>query len=145
MKHIVHEGSSGMGIRIKPKSFGPISVRFGSEGNLLYEGPDGEIGAVPPHATPVDLLLASLGACIAKSLEIVAGQHRQPLAPFSVQVAGQKATDLPNRLGSVDIRIVGRLTDDADLSSELVRQAKSICTVSNTLNCTLTLDHDGAG
>ncbi|MDV7143869.1 OsmC family protein [Tropicimonas sp. TH_r6] len=134
-----------MGIRIKPRSFGPISVRSNGDGVLLYAGQDEDFAAVPPHGTPVDLLLASLGACIAKSLEIVAEQRNQRLSPFSVEVAGKKATDLPNRLGSVDIRVVGRLTDDADISTELLRHAKSICTISNTLNCTISLDLDRSG
>ncbi|NDR58786.1 OsmC family protein [Aliiruegeria sabulilitoris] len=131
-----------MGIRIKPKSFGPIYVRSNGDGALLYADRPEDFNAVPPHATPVDLLLASVGACIAKSLEIVAEQRGQTLFPFSVEVTGKKATDLPNRLGSADIRVVGKLTDDAELSVELLRQAKSICTISNTLNCPISLDLD---
>ncbi|SDL44899.1 OsmC family protein [Aliiruegeria lutimaris] len=131
-----------MGIRIKPKSFGPIYVRSNGDGALLYAGQHEVFDAVPPYAIPVDLLLASVGACIAKSLEIVSAQRGQTLSPFSVEVTGKKATDLPNRLGSVDIRVVGKLTDDADLSVELLRQAKSICTISNTLNCAISLDFD---
>ncbi len=134
-----------MAIRIKPKSFGPISVRSDGGGALLYAAQQGAFSAAPPHGTPVDLLLASLGACIAKSLEIVAAQEKQPLSPFSVEVAGQKATDLPNRLGSVDIRVYGQLTEDAEQAVELLRQAKSICTISNTLNCAISLDLDRSG
>ncbi|SNS98576.1 OsmC family protein [Tropicimonas sediminicola] len=129
-----------MGIRIKAKTFGPISVRFDMDGALTYAGQGGEFSAAPPQGTPVELLLASVGACIAKSLEIVA--EERPLPPFSVEVTGTKATDLPNRVGSIGIRVVGKLSDDADRSAELLRRAKSICTVSNTLNCEITLDLD---
>lgn len=131
-----------MGIRIKPKAFGPVSVRFGSDGELLYDWQGGDLAGPASHVTPVDLLLSSVGACIAKSLAIVAEQRRLALGPFSVEVAGKKATDLPPRLASVDIRVVGRLTDDADVAADLVRQAKSICTVSNTLNCKISVDLD---
>ena len=134
-----------MGITIKPKSFGPISVRFNGDGTLLYSGEQEKFADVPPSGTPVDLLLASLGACIAKSLEIAAGQRKLPLSPFTVEVAGNKATNLPNRLGVVEIRVVGQLAEDLDLSIALLRQAKSICTISNTLNCTINLDLDRPG
>lgn len=133
-----------MAIRIKAKSFGPIQVRLGLDGIVLYGGEDGDPSPVPPHDTPVDLLLASLGACIAKSIEMAAAQDRQHLAPFRVEVAARKATDLPNRIGMVDIRIIGRLTEDDGLSARLVRKAKSICTVSNTLNCTINIDAGGS-
>ncbi|RYH11355.1 OsmC family protein [Tropicimonas sp. IMCC6043] len=131
-----------MAMRIKPKVFGPITVLYGGDGELRYRGPGEDHGAASPGGTPVDILLASVGACIAKSLKIAADQRVKPLEPFAVDVTGTKATDLPNRLGTIGIRVIGRLTDEAGLASEVIRHAKSICTVSNTLNCTFELEHD---
>lgn len=134
-----------MAIKLKPKSFGPVRIRFDG-GDPLHYARNGDVfSAAPPTGTPVDFLLLSLGACIAKSLELVAKQRQIPLSPFTIEVTAQKATDLPNRLGSATIRVVGRLSDDAEEAAELLRQAKSICTVSNTLNCTITVDLDRSG
>ncbi|WP_068115839.1 OsmC family protein [Tropicimonas marinistellae] len=134
-----------MVVRIKPKSFGPVRVRSEGGDTLLYARNGEAFDTAPPQGTPVELLLLSLGACIAKSLKIVADQPQTHLSPFTVEVTGQKATDLPNRLGSVDIRVLGRLTDDAEKSAELLRKAKSICTVSNSMNCTIALELDRSG
>ena len=134
-----------MAIRMKPKSFGPVRVRFEGGGALLFSRNSEDFDTALPIGTPVDILLLSLGACIAKSLEIVAVQGKTHLSPFTVEVTGQKATDLPNRVSSVRIRVLGRLTEDADQSAELLRQAKSICTVSNSLNCAIALELDRSG
>ena len=131
-----------MAIRIKPKSFGPFHVRFSEKEALLYAHNGEDFSATPTHGTPVDLLLFSVGACIAKSLQIAAEKSQSKLSPFTVEVIGEKATDLPNRLGSIGIRVLGPLTNDEDQSANLLREAKSICTVSNTLNCKITVASD---
>ena len=77
-----------MAIRIKPKSFGPVQVRFEGGNALLYSSNGKDFQTASPGGTPVDLLLLSLGACIAKSLEIVADQRRTELSPFTVEVTG---------------------------------------------------------
>ncbi|AVO37496.1 OsmC family protein [Pukyongiella litopenaei] len=134
-----------MAIRIKAKSFGPVRVRSDGGDTLLFGLNGDALGATPPQGTPVDLLLLSLGACIAKSLDIAAGQAQVQLTPFTVEVTGQKATDLPSRLGSVGIRVLGQLTDDAGQAEDLLRKAKSICTISNSLTCTVALELDRVG
>lgn len=131
-----------MAIRIKPRTFGPIKVRLSSDGDVQFFDQADGFGAVPPVGTPVDTLLASLGACIAKSLVIVADQRQHALSPFSVEITGEKATDLPSRLGVINIKVTGPLTDTQETSANLVKQAKSICTVSNTLNCAITLTYE---
>ncbi len=129
-----------MPIRIKQKKFGPVFLRYGDDGAISYGmTADSVDNPHPPVATPVDTLLASLGACIIKSVEWAANQKKANLNPYSVTVSGLKAGDLPNRIERLDIRVSTSLTEDPDLASEIVKQAKSICTVSNSLNCEVTL------
>ena len=56
-----------------------------------------------------------------------------------VKVTGIKAPDLPGRVETMHITIIGTLAEDASLAARMVRQAKSVCTVSNTLNCEVTI------
>ena len=59
--------------------------------------------------------------------------------PFAVKVTGKKAPDLPGRVEQMEVVIIGDLADDSALARKIVELAKSICTVSNTLNCTLSV------
>ncbi|MCP4819864.1 MAG: OsmC family protein [Shimia sp.] len=129
-----------MAIRMKAKSYGPVFVVFDGGDDLQYAWSNlSEVTPCPPSQTPVDTLLASLGACIVKSVQLIAQQKRVVLNPFVVKVVGAKALDLPGRVDRMDVTIVGSLVDDPVLGSEIVTQAKSICTVSNTLTCDVTV------
>ena len=90
-------------------------------------------------------MLASLASCTLKSVEWVAGEHGAALKPFTVKVTGQKAPDQPNRVDVAHITIIGAFVDDAVLRPEIVAQAKSICTVSNTLNCAINVTLEAGG
>ncbi len=127
-------------LRIKQKKFGPVYVRYDASESLLYGTNMASVDkAAPPTKTPVDIMLASLGACIVKSIEWVAAQKKTPLNPFCVEVTGIKAGDLPNRVETLTIRVDNRAVDDPDLAKSVITQAKSICTVSNSLNCDVIL------
>lgn len=127
-------------LRIKQKKFGPVYVRYEGNETLLYGTNMMAVDkASPPTKTPVDIMLASLGACIVKSIEWVAAQKKTPLNPFCVEVTGVKAGDLPNRVETLTIRVDNRAVNDPELAETIVAQAKSICTVSNSLNCTVLL------
>lgn len=130
-----------MALKLKPKLFGPVFA--------LYDGTDtiqhaiGDPAAVTPHppaGSPVDTLLASLAACILKSIQWSADQHKAALIPFTVRVDGTKSLDLPGRVEKMHITIIGLPVTDETLVEAIVKQAKSICTVSNTLNCEITIE-----
>ncbi|MEH6526788.1 MAG: OsmC family protein [Sneathiella sp.] len=125
-----------MALKVKPKSFGPVFVIFDGMDGIQYAHTDpSNTSPYPPTNTPVDTLIASLGSCIVKSMQWSADQHKVSLNPFMVKVVGIKAPVLPGRIEKMDITILGSLVDDEELAPRIVRQAKSICTVSNTLNC----------
>lgn len=127
-----------MTTKLKPKSFGPIFALFdGSDTTGFAVGDPSQVSPHPPTQTPVDMLLASLAHCLVKSVEWAADQHNVVLPPFMVKVEGTKARDLPNRVAKMHVIIIGDLVDDGAVQRKIIKQAKAICTVSNTLNCAI--------
>ena len=133
-------------IRMKPKAFGPVLAFYdGSETVCYATDLVSEKSPHPPAGSPVDMLLASLAYCIVKSVEWAAKDHKASLHPFAVKVTGTKALDLPGRVEQMDLTIVGDLVDDTAKADQITAMAKSICTVSNTLNCPVTVTREPAG
>lgn len=129
-----------MNIKIKPKSFGPVFVSIDEVRTVRYRlTADSVSQAAPPAATPAECLLFSLGSCVAISLQMAAEQEKMVLQPFQVEISSRKAEDLPSRFGNFEVIVPREITDDAKLSEKLLKKAKSICTVSNTLNADITL------
>ena len=87
----------------------------------------------------MDMLLASLAFCMVKSVEWAAKDQGERLLPFSVKVAGTKAPDLPWRVEVMEVTLFGGLVENAAATPQIAKLAKSICTVSNTLNCEISL------
>jgi uncharacterized OsmC-like protein len=129
-----------MALKIKPKSFGPVYVTFDGADQVEYAHTDPSgFSSSPPTHTPVDTLIASLGSCIVKSMQWAASQNKVSLNPFMLKVVGTKAPVLPGRIEVMDITIMGRPIDEEELIPRIVEQTKAFCTVSNTLNCEVTI------
>lgn len=127
-------------IRIKQKKFGPVFLDYDDKGRIFYSmDASGDKSPHPPVDTPVDTLLASLGACIIKSMEWAASNEKTALNAFSVRVAGVKAGTLPNRIETLEIQVSNSFAEEQALAETIAKKAKSICTVSNSLNCEVTL------
>ncbi|NVK14685.1 MAG: OsmC family protein [Rhodobacteraceae bacterium] len=127
-----------MVLKVKPKRYGPVFVIFDGGAELRYaDGEGADSSLYPPAGSPVETMLAALGACIVRSLEWTAGRHKLP--PFQVRVAGVGAPELPGRLETAEVAVIGRLSDDAALAGQIVAQAKSACTVSNSMNSVVTV------
>jgi|TARA_B110000977_G_scaffold34956_1_gene46739 uncharacterized OsmC-like protein len=125
-----------MTVELKPKVFGPIFVFFNGTDTLQYAHIDpSNASAYPPIQAPVDTFLASLGACIVMSIKWSTDQRKFFLNPFIIKVVGIKAFDIPNRIERINIEIIGKFIDNEDLIPRIMRQAKLICTVSNSLSC----------
>ncbi len=133
-----------MKIKIKPKLYGPVIVHSKDDGALLY-GSDGQTLAdsMPGSVLPAELLLASVGACIAVSIRMVADRMDIPLVPFDTEVRAAKAETTPARIGRVEIIVDLTFLDDAELAMTIAARAKSMCTVSNSLNGDVTLSLAG--
>ncbi|MCT4369143.1 OsmC family protein [Yangia mangrovi] len=124
-----------MALKLRPKRFGPVSVLFNPEGPVRFvSGEGGEPLPHPPYDKPVLTLMASVAHCLVESLRIVAKRDEVALPAYAITVTAEKAIDEPGRLQSMVCRIEGYLPE------EMLREAKSMCTVSNTLNCKITLE-----
>jgi len=124
-----------MTIRPKPKTFGPVFANFDGTQTVQYTDATSERSPHLPEGTPVDMLLASLAYCMIKSAEWAAKDHGATLQPFAVKVTGTKALDQPGRIEVMNVTLIGDLVDDPASARQIVKLAKAICTVSNTLNC----------
>ena len=124
-----------MTLTAKPKSFGPIFASFNGTQTVHYCDATSERSPHPPDGTPVDMLLASLAYCMVRSVEWAAKSQDVVLHPFSVKVMGRKAANLPGRVEVMTVTLIGDLVDDPNTASEIVKIAKGLCTVSNTLTC----------
>lgn len=134
-----------MTVGMKPKAFGPVFAFYdGSETVCYATDLVSEQSPHPPAGSPVDMLLVSLAYCIVKSVEWAAKDYKASLHPFAVKVTGTKALDLPGRVEQMDLTIIGDLVDDRAVAEKIVKLAKSICTVSNTLNCAVTVAREPA-
>lgn len=134
-----------MAILLKPKLFGPIFAMF--DGTEITGYAFGDPAQPTPHLpikTPVDALLASLACCIVLSIEWAASQNKATLQPFMVKVTGLKAPNLPSRVEKMHVSIISKVVEDVFLTEKIIEQAKSICTVSNTLNCEVTISIETA-
>jgi uncharacterized OsmC-like protein len=103
---------------------GTISVGTGSDGEF----------------TPVELMLAAIGACTAVDVDVVTSRRAEPTA-FTVEVGAEKTRDaLGNRL--TDIAVTFHVSfpegEGGDAARELLpgavrRSHDSLCTVSKTV------------
>ena len=88
-----------------------------------------------PGFNPLDLLYASLSACLVLSARIAASEQRllDRVERFEAQVTGTKAADHPSRIAHIHVEMLveGDLEDRE--KDALVAAAETICTVSNTL------------
>lgn len=84
---------------------------------------------------PLDLLLASLAACMSMSARIAARDLGlgDDFEGLQVEVTGEKASDEPSRFLSlcVEMKFQGNL--DSHQREQIAHRAEEICTVSNTL------------
>jgi uncharacterized OsmC-like protein len=126
-------------VRIKARPIGAVAElqRYGHP--MVTSRTGGEIGLVTgasePGFNPLDLMFASLSACLVLSARIAASRLGvlDRFESASADVTGEKAPDEPSRLARFDahIRISGELT--AAEREQIVAMAEEICTVSNTL------------
>jgi len=125
-------------MKIKPKTYGPLEVKFRVDDALTVETEMGNSvrGGLSPAKdalSPSDLILASLASCLAISMRMAARQMSQNLGALEVSAVAIKATDLPNRFGHFEVEVRTEFTVPNDKTDELLRRTKEICTISNTI------------
>lgn len=88
-----------------------------------------------PGFNPLDLLYASLAACMVLSARIAATRLgvADRLGEVKADVSGEKAKDDPSRVETFTIRLTIAGDLGAAVKQRIVEDAEAICTVSNTL------------
>lgn len=130
-----------MALTLRPKRFGPVFVRFDDQGIVSFAtDADGPGLPHPPGDKPVLTLMAAVGHCLVESIRILAARDGITLSAFAISVASEKSLDAPGRLQTILCRVEGTVVPDAAERERLVKEAKTICTVSNTLNSQITVE-----
>ncbi|KIP99146.1 hypothetical protein RU07_21060 [Agrobacterium tumefaciens] len=126
-------------IRIRKRKTG-ASATLGRNGHPHLETPTGGelpvvTGASDPGFNPLDLLYASLAACMVLSARIAASEMGllNRFEGVQAQVTGEKSEEEPSRITSFDVRLTIRGDFDEDTKIAIAHRAEEICTVSNTL------------
>lgn len=89
--------------------------------------------------SPVELLLGAISSCFAMSCQASLQARSKPNSEVCVRALGKKAEDKPNRLASAHL-IVAFVPDiDPALRDKVVKDAKALCTVTNSLSDQLDL------
>lgn len=100
-------------------------------------GGDLEVVTGPTQAgfNPLDLLLASLAACMSMSARIAARElgFAADLERLQVAATGEKAPDEPSRFASITVLMTFQGALDPHDQSRIAHRAEAICTVSNSL------------
>lgn len=84
--------------------------------------------------SPVDLLVAAVAGCFVKSCHMVQTARSEEPSLVVAEVCGRKGEGSPNRVGHV--RIAWSLPGlPPEIAVKIARDAKRICTVTNTMSC----------
>lgn len=122
-----------------PRKTGATAMLSRQGPPLIVSATGGEIQVVtrPSEAgfNPLDLLYASLSACLVLSARIAAGEQGvlDKLNAVEARVKGSKASDGPSRIERFEIELLIDADLDEAAKDEIAAAAEQICTVSNTL------------
>ncbi|GEO86932.1 MULTISPECIES: OsmC family protein [Alphaproteobacteria] len=99
-------------------------------------------GASQPGFNPLDLLYASLAACMAMSARIAAHKMgvQDQIHEIRAEASGEKADDGPSRIVRFEVVFTFDADIDAETKAAIIHAAEEICTVSNTLAGSPALD-----
>jgi putative redox protein len=103
-------------------------------GATLAIDPTGETGF-----SPLELLLAALGACSAVDVALLMKKQRDPIASMTIDVDGEKDDHRMTWL-----RVTYRLADDHDprkVDRAITKTAEDLCSVSRSLRLGTPVEH----
>ncbi len=128
-----------MAIKMKPASYGPVIAKVDSDDNLLFATVESEFTATPSLQSPAMSLLYSIASCMVLSLQMVAKRKKIELEPFTVEVICHKGETLPAHFSHYEIALSRSVHPDLAVAEKLLKDAKSICTISNSISGTFDL------
>lgn len=128
-----------MMFRVKPSNEGPIFVSFDEHGGLRYGRLLNELSIAPILDNPAETFLYSIGSCMAVSLQKLALRRKIEIQSFHIQITGHKGQFLPAHFTHYDIQLSKGIHSDRELAEKLLKDAKKICTISNSVSGTFEL------
>lgn len=92
-------------------------------------------GPSQPGFNPIDLLMASLAACMSMSARIAARDlgHGEDFTSVAVAVTGEKSPDDASELGRLTVTLWFEGNLDGSQQRAIAHRAEDICTVSKSL------------
>jgi len=127
-----------MAIKVKAATYGPVIAQFDEQGVLQF-GKQGELSVTPPLDSPAVTLLYSIASCMVLSLQMVMKRKKLDIGAFHVDVTAHKGSTLPAHFDRYEIVLHCHSQQHIDVAEQLIKDAKSICTISNCLSGTFTL------
>lgn len=128
-----------MAIKLKPASYGPAIAALNENGELLYGTKQDSLSKVPTLDNPAMTLLYSVASCMVLSLQMTAKRKKLAIKPFSFEVICHKSTELPAHFSRYEVTLSDGVHEDAEVAEKLLKETKSICTISNSLSGTFEL------
>lgn len=128
-----------MAIKIKPASYGPVIATLNASNELLVGTDEENLSTMPAMGSPAITLLYSIASCMVLSLQMVAKRKKIDINPFSFEVVCHKGAELPAHFSHYEIALSSGVHNDKEMAEKLLKDAKSICTISNSLAGTFEL------
>ncbi len=132
-----------MAIKVKPSSYGPAIAQLDENGVIQFGLKGSELSATPALESPAVTLLYSIASCMVLSLQMVAKRKKIEIQPFRFEVTAHKGGELPAHFAHYDIVLSRSVHDDQEVAKKLLKDAKSICTISNSMAGTFELSLEG--
>ncbi len=85
------------------------------------------------NVSPVEYMLLAIAGCFALSCAGALKAREFPPTPVEVVVTGEKAPDAPSRVHRIGLAVVFGGDMSEDEAGAVAREAKRLCTVTNTL------------
>lgn len=135
-----------MNIRVKSKSFGPLTVTSPAPEAIVSVSEGGHAVTVgltpgPNNSSPSDLLLGALGSCLYISLGMAATSLHFSVKNLTVSVTAEKAHNLPHRINRFDVLVSFNFDGSTDERERILTKTKELCTISNTLGVDITMQY----
>lgn len=128
-----------MTLRVKPSSEGPVTVSFSESEGLKFRRGNEPFSNAPSLDDPAVMLLYSIGSCMAISVQRLAKRRKVDINPFQIRVIGHKGLTLPAHFASYELELSRGVHPDIEIAQLLLKDAKKICTIGNSVSGTFEL------
>lgn len=123
-----------MAIKIKSATYGPAIAALNEHDELVFGSEVNQLSQTPQLDSPAMTMLYSIASCMVLSLQMVAKRKKIALEPFYFEVMGHKGDSLPAHFARYQVALSASVHSDREVALKLLKDAKAICTVSNSMS-----------